>query len=371
MPKNKIFKKSDGRYSYNVSDSSGNRISIASHKNEKLQDFKKRCDAIDTIAVGEYHLDSMDELFNTWMKLHVIPNLSKSYAKGCNDAYYKFVSPAIGKKRISDIKRIDVYNILAAANENGYAASSIKKIRTTISAPYNFAINSLGYNIISPAQGLVFKYKKNKAIYRKRVLTPDELQRVLESAKNSKYYNYFRILSLTGMRPSECLGLKLSDIKNDYLEINRAITNDGLSNLKTDGSKRKIPIYPALQIVLQEQKAAVLFQSPDKWMFPSENGKPSLNAVKIALKRILKGTAIYERGGRNGLKKLKLITPAVNCSLYDFRHTFATRMAEDNMPHLTLQKILGHKDIATTLKYYVDFTEKMERDAIVQMEKLA
>lgn len=57
----------------------------------------------------------------------------------------------------------------------------------------------------------------------------------------------------------------------------------------------------------------------------------------------------------------------VDCSLCDFRHTFATRMAERGMPYVVLQAIMGHADISITLQYYVDITPEQMAAAAEMM----
>ncbi|MDY6085390.1 MAG: tyrosine-type recombinase/integrase [Peptoniphilaceae bacterium] len=90
---------------------------------------------------------------------------------------------------------------------------------------------------------------------------------------------------------------------------------------------------------------------------------------RLHLRRLSKKTGVWRRGGHNHLKKLELLTPPLHCPLYDFRHTFATRSAESGMNPTVLKNILGHADISTTLRYYVDITDKMMEQAVELMEK--
>ena len=70
------------------------------------------------------------------------------------------------------------------------------------------------------------------------------------------------------------------------------------------------------------------------------------------------------------MKKLSLIVTPIRCTLYDFRHTYATRMAESGMNPTALKALVGHADIKTTLKFYIDFTDSMKKDAIDIMENV-
>jgi integrase len=185
----------------------------------------------------------------------------------------------------------------------------------------------------------------------------------MKAASRSKYFNYFKILASTGLRPSEALGLQIRDIKDDFLEIRRGWTIDGYSPLKTKAAKRDIPLTTDLKCFLLDQRERYAFVTKEGWLFPAANKKPSMNALQCAFKHILKQTAEWKKGGKTNQKKIAIIRPPVKCSLYDFRHTFATKMAEAGMHQTALQAIMGHTDISITLKYYIGVTDNMMEQA--------
>jgi site-specific recombinase XerD len=51
----------------------------------------------------------------------------------------------------------------------------------------------------------------------------------------------------------------------------------------------------------------------------------------------------------------------LTCVIYDFRHTFATRKAEQGMALGTLAAILGHANIRSIMKYVHVTQEAMDR----------
>lgn len=51
------------------------------------------------------------------------------------------------------------------------------------------------------------------------------------------------------------------------------------------------------------------------------------------------------------------------------RHTFSTRLNENNVNVKVIQAILGHADVSTTMDIYVDTTEDFKNDSMREFEK--
>lgn len=272
---------------------------------------------------------------------------------------------------MSEISRADVYSVLSRAASLGKSASYIKKIRGCVSRPYNWGINALGLNLIAPTQGLVFSSNSETKESKSRVISSSDMDRIIAAAEHSKYSNYFKILSLTGLRPSEALGLQIKDIKADHLEIRRGWTIDGYSDLKTASAQRDIPLADNLKQILHHQREISAFRTQEGWLFATVAGQPDMTALISSFKRILKRTAVWTYGGKTNRKKIDCLHPPVQCSLYDFRHTFATRAAEAGMHQTALKAIMGHSDISITLKYYIGLTDSMLQQAKEIMSSLA
>lgn len=358
MPRNAIHELSDGRKTYAATDADGKRHKLVQRKKEPVGAFKDRCDALDAMCRGTITVQRFDDLFHMWRQNHLEVQCSGGDIDTTIRLYDKYVKPLIGNRPISDVTRADAFHVLTQAQNQGLARGSLIKVRGCISRPYNWAINTLGMSLTAPTTGLRFKYKTDPP-KRKRALTPNEADRILSACDTSRYGDCIRLMLMTGLRPSEALGLQARDIKTKHLEIRRGMTLHGLTDLKTAQARRDIPINEQTRPILAKLKSSQAFRTREGWLFPAESGEPSMNALIAAMSRICAQTAEYERGGRNGMKKLRLIKHPVKATLYDLRHTFATRMAERGMPHATLRMLMGHKDIKTTLTYYVDVTEKM------------
>jgi len=93
------------------------------------------------------------------------------------------------------------------------------------------------------------------------------------------------------------------------------------------------------------------------------------NQLLLIKKRPVNGFVISDNGEPLTKKKYDVRmknfqkTTGVNCSAHQLRHSFATVAFEKNVPVKSVQIILGHKQISTTMDIYTDFREQSLIDA--------
>lgn len=337
MPVNNVTEKPDGRYRYRYTDASGKPCELNSRKGEGKGKFKKRCELAESMAQTKLGSDlTFGELFSAWQEQYQEMNCSASDKRNMNHAYSKYVKPNIGYLKASDITKSDTLPILTYVSREGCSASILSKVRQCISRPYNWAINILDMPLKNPVLGLKVTAQV-KSTGHVRFITDKEWELFLTAAESDRYYWLYQALWFSGLRPSEGLGLQVSDFRKTALQIRRGITKDGLSTLKTARAIRDIPMSEQLNKSLEN---AIKQMEPNRagWIFAGKHGRqPSMEALTSAFQRT----------------RLKA---GVDFTLYDFRHSFGTRMAEANMSHKSLQVIMGHSDISVTMRYYVGST---------------
>jgi integrase len=178
---------------------------------------------------------------------------------------------------------------------------------------------------------------------------------------DDELFPLWRLIAYTGMRRSEALALKWSDIntKTMRVSIRRAVDTDDWTKTKTTktGQARVIDVDTETLKVLASYKVAraeVSFElaKADAYIFGDDDGKlRSPDAMTSRWDRRLKwATAKFDSLHRVTIKGL--------------RHTHATLLLELGEHPKVVQERLGHSTITTTMNIYSHVTPTMQRSAV-------
>jgi len=183
-------------------------------------------------------------------------------------------------------------------------------------------------------QEIVFKPEMAKQIpYPKEkpslpiILSRDELKILFDGCRNLKHRVMFRLMYSAGLRRNELVNLKISDIES----------SDGKMRIRINNSKGGKDRYTILsQTILVELRQYFISAKPKTYLFNGQiKGQPMHpGSVRHALNSAAK---------KSGLKK--------HVNLHILRHCFASHALEDGLNIKTLQFLLGHQSINTTLIY--------------------
>ena len=167
-----------------------------------------------------------------------------------------------------------------------------------------------------------------------KYLSEDEVGRLLKQAENEekRIYTLLEVLYASGVRVSELVGLPVTaaDMDNETLRI------------MGKGSKERIvPLNQRAVDALQKWMTLREMRLPvgrvNKWLFPSaaKAGHLTRDGFYKHLKQIAKNAGIQP----------EKVSPHV------FRHSFASHLIAHDADLRSVQKMLGHADIATTEIY--------------------
>lgn len=157
------------------------------------------------------------------------------------------------------------------------------------------------------------------------VLSPEEVALLLHCVRNFKHRLILSIAYGCGLRVSEIVNLKVSDIDSARMVI-RVQQGKG----RTD---RYVMLAPDLLLLLRRWWRAT---RPKGWLFPGRD--PGQPITTRQLDRICKAAA-----SAAGLGKA--------VSMHTLRHSFATHLLERKTDIRVIQALLGHKKLDTTSRY--------------------
>lgn len=304
---------------------------------------------------------TVDELFEEWIT-------SRSYELrdhtilSYRTNYKIYIKNKVGMLIIYKMKPIDCVNVY-----RGVADRSATVCRTTkliINGMFNYAVD-VGY--IERNQFKTLKLKSNKQKKEVVALDIDQVKIFLDYLNRSKmrYKNVFKFILATGVRASECTGLSVNDVHDDYvyiwkqLEYVKMAGNDASEKsaaLKTEASKRKIPLNNLAKEAIADELKMRKASGCD-YLFLSSKGKGIKNkSLNEALKRI-----------ENEIKITYPDFPSLHCHM--LRHTFASTLFSKGVNVKIIQAYLGHSNVSTTMNVYIH--QGYDEEAILKIDDFA
>jgi integrase len=208
----------------------------------------------------------------------------------------------------------------------GARAKTINFEIDTLRTIFNLAIK-WEYLKENPTQKITrLKVSDSKA---PRFLTKEECRRFLDHCPDNLRPIYLTFLN-TGMRKAELENLEWADIDFDrrHIKIRRK------PFWKPKSGEREIPINQQLFDLLTRLKKANDRGVKSNFVFPHTDG----SKLKTKLRRML--IRVAEEAGIENLT-----------TLHALRHTFASQLIMKGVDLPTIQKLLGHSDIQTTMIY--------------------
>ena len=165
------------------------------------------------------------------------------------------------------------------------------------------------------------------------ILSPKEVGRILDAAPGLKYRVAFSVAYGAGLRASEVVFLKVSDIDSDPERM--VIRVEQGKGHKDRYAKLSAPLVDLLRAwwLAARQRGVML---PGGWLFPGQNPVNPLTTRQLR-------RAFHAARQAAGIDK--------RVSLHTLRHCFATHLMEQGVDVRVIQVLLGHAKLDTTARY--------------------
>ena len=309
LSKGVSFDANRNRYRYTYTDALGHRKSIYAISYENLKERIKKLQRDQTDGLDVYVSGKADIIFVFDRYLSSKTGLRSTTKTNYIYMYNKFVRDSFGKKKIANIKYSDV----------------------------------------------LFFYKE---------LLKDTVM----------FGTGLRVGELTVLRWEDC------DFENKVINISHSLSyypqfdNDfkcsyRIGEPKTKAGIRTIPMLDRVYEALQNEKEYQLVNNTycinkidgfSDFIFFNRYGnvhnQSSLNSV---IKRLITNYNLDEELKAKREKRLPIIIPNFTCHV--IRHTFCTRLYENDVDIKTTQSIMGHTDVQTTLNIYADISKTKKK----------
>lgn len=228
--------------------------------------------------------------------------------------FYNYINKKKTKKIDFDFLQEYIENL----SQKKYSTKSIQRHISSLKSYFKFLYNK-NYINVNPAELLCLPKNEIKL---PNYLTIIDLEKIYELDLSLRDKLIVEILYSTGIRLSELVNIKISDI-NFY---------DKTIKVLGKGNKERYVLFGSVCSKLLKE---YINNENRVYLLLNKNGnKLSERGVEYIIEKIFKSVNVHAK-----------LTP------HTLRHTFATHMLDNGCDLVTVQKLLGHSDLSTTSIY--------------------
>lgn len=245
----------------------------------------------------------------------------KGYSNSTIKTYSNEIVQYFNELKLNDAATISVQRVVAYLE---YCLVEKKLSEATLHSRLN-ALKFLYEQVLQYEHFFWQVPRPKKHLQLPKVISEETILKGLLSVENTKHRAILVTAYSAGLRVSEIVNLKVTDVNKDRME---------LFIERSKGKKdRIVPLAESTLLVL---RAYYKEYKPSYWLFEGGKiGEPySARSAQIIFKEAFK---------RLGLPK--------NVSFHNLRHSYATHLLEHGTDIKYIQELLGHNDIKTTLRY--------------------
>jgi integrase len=257
------------------------------------------------------------------------------------------LKPTLGGVMLIKLSALDVQELYQAKLDAGLSPRTVQIVHTTL---HKALKQALKWSLVpkNVTDSVTPPKSQQKEI---RVLTQEEVKRLLRAASGERFEALYILAVTTGMRQGELLGLKWEDVDLDkgIVRVRRTIWKGMATAPKTAKANRPISLTEMAKEALKEQREK---DGRSEWIFSTRNGTPVSchNLINRSWGPLLK---------RAGLPRIPF---------HNLRHTAATLLLSQQVHPKAVQNLLGHSSIEITMDTYSHFLPQFDEWTVEAME---
>ena len=236
---------------------------------------------------------------------------------------------------VKNITTADVQKYVNKLAKQGYAQKTVHNHRMVLNRIMDYAIG-LGEIGVNPCASVKTPQNLPKTA-REAASTLDE--KIIRNHTDLWLFPYIALM--TGMRKGEILALQWKDIdfEKNYIYVTKSVAHDGdtpvIKTPKTEAGNRIVPLLAPLREELLKRD-----RPKDDYIISDDGKTPLTNRRYITM---------YNKYQNE---------TGITATAHMLRHSFATIAFESDLDPKSVQEILGHKQLSTTMDIYTQFREK-------------
>jgi integrase len=280
------------------------------------------------------------------------------------------LKPSMGSARLQAVRHADLQTMVNRWRDMpGMGPKTVRTCVSVLKQAYGQAVRSRLLDV-NPADGLELpSIKRRRSLV---VWTPGEVAAFLDKSAGDPLTPLWHLLLLEGMRRSEALGLRWSDINvhpngrvtahiaqtviADYADKGRALVTD---RTKTAAGARTVLLTNATARALAEHK--------DRQAFIRKGAGDQWDAHDLVICTSI-GRPINPSNVRRNQRRIMLRAGVSELTTHDLRHTAATTMLLAGVPVKIVSEKLGHSSVTITMDLYSHVLPDMQDQAAAAMD---
>ena len=382
LKKGETYSKGKNLYVFSYTDPCGKRNSFYANDIKELRDKEEVLQRNLFDGIDAYLLAKADVNYVFDRYIETKYGIKNSTKANYIYAYNKYVRDTLGKRKLSTVRYSDVVLFYKTLLDKGLSAGTIDNVHTVLHSALQIAVRD---NIIrmNPADGAMAEVKRRIGrVSSRHSLTYEQEKAFLDYIENNpneeRWVALFTVMFGTGCRIGEIIGLRWDDVdfENRIININHNVTYGprvdnsfkcefDVTLPKTKAGIRNIPMLDKVYNVLvkeksmQEQKVRrsnYELAGMKNFVFYNRYGSiHNPSSINRVIKRIVNDYNNNEILQAISEDREPVIIPQFSCHIA--RHTFCSRLCENDSNIKLIQQVMGHKDIQTTLDIYSEISE--------------
>jgi site-specific recombinase XerD len=262
--------------------------------------------------VGEVNKPALDALREKLLLKGYSPNTQRTY-------YYEFAQflYLLGNNDANEMDEGKIRSYFI------YCAEKLKMTESQINSRYN-AVKFYFEQVLDRDKLFIDLPRPKMPSQLPKHISARDIKRLFAAVTNPKHALMLKLCYGMGLRVSEIVNLKVSDIDSGNMQ---ALIQRG------KGKKDRYVNLP--ESILGDLRSYYKEYRPEKYLFEGQSGgKYSIRSVQNVFKSAMRKANINKEVGIHGL-----------------RHSFATHLLENGTDISYIQQLLGHNDIKTTMTY--------------------